>query len=107
MLYALQAAEHVANTIEAAHPDKPRPDVTALAKARNDIMVIPTATGDQLVRPCHPINAPQCSRRWEFPVTIQVTMWIDQGHNVLIRLLPLCSSACYDGRMLHVLEALA
>ena len=40
----------MANTIEAAHPDKPRPDVTALAKARNDIMVIPTATGDQLVR---------------------------------------------------------
>ena len=46
-----QAAENVANTIEAAHPDKPRPNVTALAKARNDIMVIPTATGDQLVRP--------------------------------------------------------
>ena len=41
----------MANTIEAAHPDKPRPQVTALAKARNDIMVIPTATGDQLVRP--------------------------------------------------------
>ena len=47
----MQAAENVANTIEAAHPDKPRPNVTALAKARNDIMVIPTATGDQLV--CH------------------------------------------------------
>ena len=46
----VQAAEHVANTIEAAHPDKPRPSVTTLAKARNDIMVIPTATGDQLVR---------------------------------------------------------
>ena len=45
----VQAAENVANTIEAAHPDKPRPNVTALAKARNDIMVIPTATGDQLV----------------------------------------------------------
>ena len=47
----LQAAEHVANTIEAAHPDKPRPNVTTLAKARNDLMVIPTATGDQLVSP--------------------------------------------------------
>ncbi len=39
-----------ANTVQAAHPDKPRPDVTALAKIRTDVAVIPTATGNQLVR---------------------------------------------------------
>lgn len=48
-----EAAKQVANTIQAAHPDKPRPPVTAVAKARNDLTVIPTAAGDQLdvVRP--------------------------------------------------------
>jgi hypothetical protein len=45
------AAEHTANTIAAAHPDKPKPQITGLAKARNDLAVIPTSTGDQLVRP--------------------------------------------------------
>jgi hypothetical protein len=44
------AAEHTANTIAAAHPDKPKPQITGLAKARNDLAVIPTSTGDQLVR---------------------------------------------------------
>lgn len=35
----------------AAHPDKPRPEVTTLAKYRNpDMSVVPTAAGDQLVR---------------------------------------------------------
>ena len=43
---SLQAA----NTIQAAHPDKPRPQVTALARVRTDVAVIPTATGNQLVR---------------------------------------------------------
>lgn len=48
-----EAAEQVANSIKAAHPEKPRPPVTAIAKARNDLTVIPTAAGDQLavVRP--------------------------------------------------------
>lgn len=39
-----------ANTVQAAHPDKPRPDVTALARMRTDVAVIPTSTGNQLVR---------------------------------------------------------
>lgn len=41
----------VANTVQAAHPDKPRPDVTKLAQLRTDVAVIPTATGNQLVVP--------------------------------------------------------
>ena len=43
----------VSNTIAAAHPDKPRPapPVTALAKVRTDVQVVPTQTGNQLVRP--------------------------------------------------------
>lgn len=47
------AAEQAANTVQAAHPDKPRPDVTALARIRTDVAVIPTSTGNQLevVRP--------------------------------------------------------
>ena len=49
-MHHVQAAEHVANTIQAAHPDKPRPRVTLLATARNDLALIPTAAGDQLVR---------------------------------------------------------
>lgn len=46
-----EAAEQVANTIAAAHPDKPRPTppVTALAKLRTDVVVVPTQTGNQLV----------------------------------------------------------
>eukprot|EP00891_Asterochloris_glomerata_P005344 jgi/Astpho2/5344/Aster-x0674 len=44
-----QAAEQAANTVAAAHPDKPRPEVTTLAKYRNpDMSVVPTAAGDQL-----------------------------------------------------------
>ncbi|KAK9833274.1 hypothetical protein WJX81_001649 [Elliptochloris bilobata] len=47
-----EAAEQVVNAIEAAHPDKPQPalpaKVTAMAKLRNDIMVVPTQTGDAL-----------------------------------------------------------
>lgn len=41
----------VSNTIAAAHPDKPRPPppVTALAKLRTDVQVVPTQTGNQLV----------------------------------------------------------
>ena len=42
-----------ANTIAAAHPDKPRPEVTALAKLRTDVAVVPTQTGNQLVRKRH------------------------------------------------------
>ncbi|KAK9808529.1 hypothetical protein WJX73_005262 [Symbiochloris irregularis] len=44
-----EAAENVANTVQAAHPDKPRPPVTALARMRTDVAVIPTQTGNQLV----------------------------------------------------------
>jgi hypothetical protein len=44
------AAEHVAHTVAAAHPDKAPPPVTPLARLRNAIAVIPTSTGDQLVR---------------------------------------------------------
>ncbi|KAK9863287.1 hypothetical protein WJX84_002469 [Apatococcus fuscideae] len=43
-----EAAEQVANMVAAAHPDKPRPDVTALARIRTDVAVIPTQTGNQL-----------------------------------------------------------
>ena len=41
----------VSNTIAAAHPDKPRPapPVTALAKLRTDVQVVPTQMGNQLV----------------------------------------------------------
>ena len=45
-----QFGDQVANTVQAAHPDKPRPEVTALAKYRTDVAVIPTSTGNQLVR---------------------------------------------------------
>ena len=47
------AGLQVSNTIAAAHPDKPRPapPVTALAKMRTDVQVVPTQTGNQLVRP--------------------------------------------------------
>ena len=47
------AWSQVSNTIAAAHPDKPRPPppVTALAKLRTDVQVVPTQTGNQLVRP--------------------------------------------------------
>lgn len=45
-----KAAEAVANTVHAAHPDKPRPPVTTLARMRTDVSVIPTQTGNQLVR---------------------------------------------------------
>ena len=48
------AALQVVNTIEAAHPDKPRPqlpaDVTALTEVRKDVQVVPTQTGSALVR---------------------------------------------------------
>lgn len=48
-----EAAQQIRNAIEAAHPDRPAPPVTALAKIRTDAAVIPTQTGDQLavVRP--------------------------------------------------------
>ncbi|BDA48458.1 Altered inheritance rate of mitochondria protein 25 [Coccomyxa sp. Obi] len=48
-----EAAEQAANTIAAAHPDKPPPKVTALARLRTDVQVVPTQTGNQLevVRP--------------------------------------------------------
>ena len=43
------AAEQAAKTIAAAHPDKPAPPVTALAKLRTGVTVVPTQTGSQLV----------------------------------------------------------
>ena len=44
-----EAAEQAAKTIAAAHPDKPAPPVTALAKLRTGLAVVPTQTGSQLV----------------------------------------------------------
>ncbi|KAL4451629.1 hypothetical protein ABPG75_007291 [Micractinium tetrahymenae] len=43
-----EAAEQVATAVQAAHPDRPPPPVTALAQARTDVSVIPTSTGNQL-----------------------------------------------------------
>ena len=48
---AQDAAQQVTNTIAAAHPDKPAPPVTALAKLRTGVAVVPTQTGSQLVSP--------------------------------------------------------
>lgn len=46
----LEAASQASKTIQAAHPDKPAPAVTAVAKYRNpDMQVIATSTADQLV----------------------------------------------------------
>lgn len=45
-----EAAEQAANIVKAAHPDKPAPPVTAVAKYRNPrLQVIATSTADQLV----------------------------------------------------------
>ena len=44
-----EAAEQAVRTIAAAHPDKPAPPVTALAKLRTGVAVVPTQTGSQLV----------------------------------------------------------
>ncbi len=48
-----EAVEQIHTAIEAAHPDRPAPPVTALARLRTDAAVIPTTTGNQLavVRP--------------------------------------------------------
>jgi uncharacterized protein YxjI len=48
-----EAAEQIHTAVEAAHPDRPAPPVTALAQFRTDAAVIPTTTGNQLtvVRP--------------------------------------------------------
>lgn len=62
------AAEHTANTIAAAHPDKPRPQITGLAKARNELAVIPTSTGDQLVGRSG--YAPGCRRITAMPTPV-------------------------------------
>lgn len=43
------AAEQVAEAVAAAHPDKPPPKVTALARLATGVTVIPTSTGNQLV----------------------------------------------------------
>ncbi|DBA72062.1 TPA: hypothetical protein ACH3X2_010794 [Trebouxia sp. C0005] len=46
----MEAASQATKTIQAAHPDKPAPAVTAVAKYRNpDMQVIATSTADQLV----------------------------------------------------------
>lgn len=44
----MEAASQATKTIQAAHPDKPAPAVTAVAKYRN-MQVIATSTADQLV----------------------------------------------------------
>jgi uncharacterized protein YxjI len=48
-----EAAEQIHTALEVAHPDRPAPPVTALARLRTDATVIPTTTGNQLavVRP--------------------------------------------------------
>lgn len=47
----MEAASQATKTIQAAHPDKPAPPVTAVAKYRNpDMHIIATSTADQLVR---------------------------------------------------------
>jgi uncharacterized protein YxjI len=45
----MEAAHHLRNAIQAAHPDRAAPRVTALAKMRTNAEVIPTSSGDQLV----------------------------------------------------------
>ena len=46
----MEAASQATKTIQAAHPDKPAPPVTAVAKYRNpDMQIIATSTADQLV----------------------------------------------------------
>jgi hypothetical protein len=46
----MEAAAQATKTIQAAHPDKPAPAVTAVAKYRKpDMQVIATSTADQLV----------------------------------------------------------
>lgn len=46
----MEAATQATKTIQAAHPDKPAPPVTAVAKYRNpDMQVIATSTAEQLV----------------------------------------------------------
>lgn len=48
----MEAASQASKTIQAAHPDKPAPPVTAVAKYRNpDMQIIATSTADQLVSP--------------------------------------------------------
>ena len=49
---AQDAAQQTSNTIAASHPDKPPPPVTALAKLRTGVAVVPTQTGTQLVSIC-------------------------------------------------------
>ncbi len=46
----VEAAEQVATAVQAAHPDRPPPLVTALAQARTDVSVIPTSTGKSKLR---------------------------------------------------------
>ena len=58
-----EAAEQAANIVKAAHPDKPAPPVTALAKYRNpDMHVIATSTADQLVGCRLPCLSPSVAR---------------------------------------------
>lgn len=43
------AAKHLQNSIHAAHPDQVIPPITALAKLRTNVDLIPTSEGNQLV----------------------------------------------------------
>lgn len=56
-----EAAQNVANTIQAAHPDKPKPPVTAIAKLRTGVSVIPTQAGNQLVSPAAALSFLICT----------------------------------------------
>lgn len=44
-----EAAKQLSTAIHAQHPDQPPPPVTALARYRTGVEVIPTSTGNQLV----------------------------------------------------------
>lgn len=79
---------------QAAHPDKPRPPVTALAKARHDIAVIPTAAGDQLVGSCPPPPA-AASQLPVVPFMAQGQMWVAVLH---VASPTWCSSICVRAR---------
>lgn len=76
-----EAASQATKTIQAAHPDKPAPAVTAVAKYRNpDMHIIATSTADQLVRLPPPWTAfcqDQSDMTWKLkkPLLTQTLSW--------------------------------
>ena len=87
----MEAATQATKTIQAAHPDKPAPAVTAVAKYRNpDMQVIATSTADQLVRPCF-----SPCRTHKFTMTEMSSVAQDCWH----------ANNCYTRLLLHPLTA--